>query len=183
MTPIYGSAVWPAGGVVSAGYVPLVYALMSRKLSRGFNEFLLTQLLSWIGSVGPGAMSGRSVPAAMPLAIWLLESRLVVRWTLIPLEAASGAKTSRYALSSAPPKAVHTVTSVDDAPPVLPDEPPSEQAASRKVVPRPSATARGFSLAKSIELPPPISTPVSGRGRSRRRLDRRTFAYIDVGQS
>src|SRR5258708_26888469 len=79
------------------------------------------------------------------------------------------------------PISVHTVTSVDDAPPVLPDEPPSEQAASRKVVPRPSATARGFSLAKSIELPHPISTPVSGRGRSRRQLCRRTFAYVDVG--
>src|SRR5260370_29888481 len=128
-------------------------------------------------------MSGRLVPAAMRLALWLLESRLVVRWTLIPLEASNGAKTSRYALSSAPPQAVHTVTSVDDAPPVLPDEPPSEQAASRKAVPRPSATSRAFSLAKSIELPPPISTPASGRGRSRRHLCRRTFAYLDVGQS
>src|SRR5260370_21948550 len=126
MTPIYGSAVWPAGGVVSAGYVPLVYALMSRKLSRGFNEFLLTQLLSWIGSVGPGAMSGRSVPAAMPLAIWLVESRLVVMWTLMPLLVSNGASTSLKALSSAPPQAVHTVTSVLDAPPPpeLPPPPP-----------------------------------------------------------
>src|SRR5260370_37842361 len=110
MIPMYGSSVWPPGGVVSAGYVPLVYALMSRKLSRVFNLPLLTQSLSWTGSVGPGAMSGRSVPAAMPLAIWLLESRLVVRWTLIPLEASNGAKTSRYALSSATPPAVHTAT-------------------------------------------------------------------------
>src|SRR5712692_11023504 len=116
-----------------------------RAVSIGLMAPLDTQSLSWTGSVGPGAMSGRSVPAAMPLAIWLLESRLVVRWTLIPLEASNGAKTSRYALSSAPPQAVHTVTSVDDAPP-LPDEPPNEQAVSRRV-PTPSAIARGFSLA------------------------------------
>src|SRR5260370_17009656 len=102
MPPIYGSSVWPAGGVVSAGYVPLVYALMSRKLSRGFNEFLLTQLLSWIGSVGPGAMSGRSVPAAMPLAFWLLESRVVVRWPFIPLHASTAAKPPPHPFSPPP---------------------------------------------------------------------------------
>src|SRR5216683_1533961 len=147
MTPMYGSSLWPAGGVVSAGYVPLVYALMSRKLSRGFNAVLLTQLLSWTGSVGPGAMSGRSVPAAMPLAIWLLESRLVVRWTLMPVEASNGFSTSLYAASSWPPQATHWVTSVDDAPPVLVDPPVVQAATSKK--PIPSALARELSFDKT----------------------------------
>src|SRR5437899_567508 len=37
----------------------------------------------------------------MPLAIWFVESRLVVRWTLMPVLDWNGARTSRNALSSA----------------------------------------------------------------------------------
>src|SRR2546430_341803 len=110
---------------------------------------LLTQLLTWVGSVGPGAMSGRSVPAAMPLAIWLVESRLVVMWTLMCWLASNGARTSLNALSSAPPQAVQTVTSVDDAPWLLLLFPPEEQAAARSNVPRLSASALELSLLKT----------------------------------
>src|SRR5437879_8337551 len=142
MTPMYGSSEAPPGAVVSAGYVFEMYALKSlpRAVSIGLIAPLLTQLLTWTGSVGPGATSGRSVPAAMPLAIWFVESRLVVRWTLMPVLDWNGARTSRNALSSAPPQAVQTVTSVDDALWLL-LEPPVEQAATRSNAPRLSAIA------------------------------------------
>src|SRR5690348_11817886 len=127
-----------------------------------------TQSLTCFGSVGPGAMSGRSVPAAMPLAIWLVESRLVVRWTLIPLEDSNGLSTSWNALSSAPPQAVHTVTSVVDAPPPPLLPPPPPQAASTNSAPRPSASARELRLAKTSVIY--CSPPNSGPGRSVCRL-------------
>src|SRR5205823_5685646 len=113
---------------------------------------LLTQLLTWVGSVGPGAMSGSWVPAAMPLAIWLVESRLVVMWTLMCWLASNGARTSLNALSSAPPQAVQTVTSVDDAPWLLLLFPPEEQAAARSSVPRLSAIALELSLLKTSAI-------------------------------
>src|SRR5205823_6851144 len=123
---------------------------------------LLTQLLTWVGSVGPGAMSGKSVPAAMPLAIWLVESRLVVMWTLIPVLEWNGFRTSWNALSSAPRQAVQTVTSVDDAP-WLPLVPPVEQAATRSNVPRRSATALELSLVKTSAIRALITTyPLPG---------------------
>src|SRR5437868_13865188 len=132
MTPMYGSSEAPPGAVVSAGYVFEMYALKSlpRAVSTGLMAPLLTQLLTMTGSVGPGAMSGRSVPAAMPLAIWLVESRLVVMCTLMPVLSWNGFRTSRNALSSSPPHAVQTVTSVADAVLVL-VVPPVEQAATR----------------------------------------------------
>src|SRR6266581_824417 len=118
----------------------------------GFTAPLETQLLTWTGSVGPGAMSGRSVPAAMPLAIWLVESRFVVMWTLMPVFDWNGARTSLNALSSAPPQAVQTVTSVDDAPPPEPPPLPPPQAATRNKVPRPSAIAFELSLPKTSAM-------------------------------
>src|SRR5437870_79172 len=115
-------------------------------------------------------MSGRSVPAAMPFAIWLVESRLVVMWTLIPVLDWNGFRTSWNALSSAPPHAVQTVTSVVDAPWLLLPVPPVEQATSINV-PRPTAIAREASLAKTSDISafPPnpllgtIRGPVNGR--------------------
>src|SRR6266487_7189304 len=116
--PMYGSSDAPPGAAVSAGYVLSMYALnasLPSAVSIDFRAPFETQLFTWVGSVGPGAMSGRSVPAAMPFAIWLVESRFVVMWTLTPLLAWNGFRTSWNALSSAPPHAVQTVTSVDDA--------------------------------------------------------------------
>src|SRR3979411_841362 len=113
---------------------------MSRKLSSGFSRPLLTPSLSRRGSVVEGARSGSSVPALMPLAIWVVESRLVVRCTVIPDEASKGFNTSRYALSSLPPQATHCVTLV-----VFPEEPlvlEPPQAASKSKPPRHRATAR-----------------------------------------
>src|SRR5216683_4193695 len=131
----------------------------------GFTAPLETQLLTWTGSVGPGAMSGRSVPAAMPLAIWLVESRLVVMWTLMPLLVSNGASTSLKALSSAPPQAVHTVTSVLDAPPPPELPPPPPHAATRKSALTQSAIPRELRLAKTsaIACSPPYPDPGLGR--------------------
>ena len=63
----------------------------------------------------------------------------------------NGARTSRNALSSAPPQAVQTVTSVDDALWLL-LEPPVEQAATRSNAPRLSAIALELSLAKTSAI-------------------------------
>src|SRR5579864_6831168 len=166
---MYRSSVAPAGGVVSAGYVFEMYAenWSPRAVSIGFNAPLDTQSLTWFGSVGPGAMSGRSVPAAMPLAIWLVESRLVVRWTLMPVDVSNGLRTSWNAFSSAPPQAVQTVTSVEDAElPLLPPLLPPPQAASTNSAPRPSASTRELRLAKTSGMccsPPKIPT-LAGAG-------------------
>src|SRR5690242_2860147 len=133
----------------------------------GFSAPLVTQSLTWTGSVGPGAMSGRSVPAAMPFAIWLVESRLVVMWTLMPVFDWNGARTSLNALSSAPPQAVQTVTSVVFAPPPPPPPPPPPQAPTRSNVPRPSAIALELSLAKTSAMlcfPPKKHAPCHRRG-------------------
>src|SRR5690348_11991530 len=127
----------------------------------GFRAPLLTQLLTCTGSVGPGAMSGRSVPAEMPFAIWLVESRLVVMWTLIPLDASNGLRTSWNALSSAPPHAVQTVTSVDEALWLLFPVPPEEQATSISA-PRPDATAREPSLARTPVIGATPPNPLLG---------------------
>src|SRR5712692_764799 len=124
-----------------------------RAVSIGLMAPLDTQSLTWTGSVGPGAMSGRSVPAAMPLAIWLVESRFVVRCTWMPLLCSNGFRTSWNAFSSPLPQAVQTVTSVDEAPPpVVPPPPPPPQAASRNNAPRPSATTRELRLAKTSAI-------------------------------
>src|SRR5438128_10454488 len=133
MTPMYGSSEAPPGAVVSAGYVFEMYALKSlpRAVSTGLMAPLLTQLLTMTGSVGPGATSGRSVPAAMPLAIWFVESRLDVGWTWLPVLAWSGARTSRNALRSAPPRAVPAGTSADGARVIL-LEPPVARSAPRR---------------------------------------------------
>src|SRR5690348_2691482 len=110
-------------------------------------------------------MSGRSVPAAIPLAIWLVESRLVVMWTLMPLLDSNGARTSLKALSSAPPQAVQTVTSVVDAPPPPELPPPPPHAATRNSAPRQSAIPRVLRLAKTsaIACSPPYPDPGLGR--------------------
>src|SRR5438445_10506132 len=128
----------------------------------GFNAPLETQSLTMTGSVGPGAMSGRSVPAAIPLAIWLVESRLVVMWTLTPLVASNGVRTSLNALSSALPQAVQTVTSVDDAPPP-PPPPPPPHAASTNSAPRQSAPARERRLPKTSAMLSSLHRPRPGR--------------------
>src|SRR5690348_10480475 len=155
MMPMYGSSWAPPGALVRAPYVLLMYSLnlSPSAVSIGLIAPFETQSLTCVGSVGPGAMSGRSVPAEMPLAIWLVESRFVVTWTLIPLSFSNGASTSRNALSSAPPQAVQTVTSVDDAlfPLLLPLE-PLEHAAASINVPRPSAIALELSLDKTSAI-------------------------------
>src|SRR5436305_1823012 len=109
-------------------------------------------------------MSGRSVPAEMPLAIWLVESRLVVMWTLTPLLDSNGARTSLKALSSAPPQAVQTVTSVLDAPPPPLLELPPPHAATRKSAPTKSAPARVLRLDRvpAIYCCPPKIRPLWG---------------------
>src|SRR5207245_2499200 len=167
MTPMYGSSEAPPGAVGSAGYVFEMYALKSlpRAVSTGLMAPLLTQLLTMTGSVGPGAVSGRSVPAAMPLAIWFVESRLVVMWTLTPLVDSKGARTSLNALSSAPPQAVQTVTSVVEAPPPPVFPPPPPHAAMRNNAPRQNATSRELRLAKTsvIACSPPYPDPALGR--------------------
>src|SRR5207237_705745 len=166
-TPMYGWWEAPPGAVVSAGYVFEMYALKSlpRAVSTGLMAPLLTQLLTMTGSVGPGAMSGRSVPAEMPLAIWLVESRLVVMWTLTPLVASKGARTSLNALSSALPQAVQTYTSVLDAPPPPPPPLPPPHAASRNNAPRQSASPRELRLPKTSAMRAllPIPTPAWAR--------------------
>src|SRR5437588_10689100 len=112
MTPMYGSSEAPPGAVVSAGYVFEMYALKSlpRAVSTGLMAPLLTQLLPMAGSVGPGVMSGRSAPAAMPLAIWFVEPRLVVMWTLTPLGGSKGVRTSLTGLHPAPLPAAQSVS-------------------------------------------------------------------------
>ncbi len=110
---------------------------------------MLTQLLSWMGSEGPGARSGSSVPASMPFAIAVLDSRFVVRWTLMPVLASNGFSTARYAASSAPPQATHWVTSFDPEVVVVP--PPVEQATRSKMPP--IAISRELSLAKTSAIP------------------------------
>src|SRR5260221_217393 len=110
---------------------------------------LLTQSLT-LSTVGPGAMSGSDVPASTLIASWFA-SRTVVRWTLMPVLSWNGFRTSWNALSSAPPQAVQTVTSVEDAPPEV-DEPPQ---ATTKVNNMPSARAR--LLAPSFRKPSAIT--------------------------
>src|SRR5438128_1385611 len=115
----------------------------------------------------------------MPFAIWLVESRLVVRWTLIPVLSWNGLRTSRNAFSSSPPHAVQTVTSVDDAPPPEVPPPPVEQATTRSNVPRPSAFACELSLAKTsaIRAPPKMcrgGTPKGPSARLSARQDERS---------
>ena len=61
----------------------------------------------------------------------------------------NGFKTSWNALSSEPPQADQTVTSVDDAPPVVVFEPPRLQPASTSNPPRPNAIVRKLCLAKT----------------------------------
>src|SRR5438309_7272031 len=106
---------------------------------------LLTQSLT-LSTVGPLAMSGRLVPASTLIASWFA-SRTVVRCTVMPVLVWNGASTSWNAFSSAPPQALQTVTSVEDAP-VFPFEPPPH-AASKNSAPRQSATARERRLPKT----------------------------------
>src|ERR1043166_6164933 len=164
MTRMYGLSCCPLGGVVSAGYVLSMYAWnwSPSAVSIGFRAPLETQLLTRFGSVGPGAMSGRSVPAAMPLASWLVESRFVVRWTLMPVWSLKGLRTSWNAFNSAPPQAVQTVTSVLEAPPPVPPPPPDEQAISISV-PRPAAIALEASLVKTSDMGALSSKSPAGR--------------------
>src|SRR4029077_11425848 len=123
---------------------------------------LVTQSLT-LSTLGPGAMSGRLVPASTLIASWFA-SRTVVRWTLMPVWSWKGFKTSWNALSSAPPHAVQTVTSVDDGPWLL--LPPDEQAAARSNAPSPRAIALELSFAKTsaIACSPPYPNPRPGSG-------------------
>src|SRR5215471_11768154 len=110
---------------------------------------LLTQ--SWtLSTDGALAMSGRLVPASTLIASWLA-SRTVVRWTLMPVSLWNGFKTSWNALSSAPPQALQTETSVDPA--LGLDVPPDEQATMRSNAPRPMALAFELSIAKIPAIP------------------------------
>src|SRR5438445_780601 len=120
---------------------------------------LLTQSLT-LSTVGPLAMSGRLVPASTLIASWFA-SRTVVRCTVMPVLVWNGASTSWNAFSSAPPQALQTVTSVEDAP-VFPFEPPPH-AASKNSAPRQSATARERRLPKTSAMLSSLHRPRPGR--------------------
>src|SRR5262249_34459485 len=149
------------------------------KLSRGFMIpfFAQSAMSSMAGGV---AMSGRLVRAeTFTLSCWAW-SRIVRRWTLMPVESWKGFNTFLYASSSWPPQADQTVTSVADGVGWAP--PPTEQPATRSKAPSPSAIPRELSLPKMSAISAKSSRfSTAGSGRFPDRLDandaiRRTFA-------